>query len=164
MASKFTDARNAVWAAIDNWAALNPGGRSVFNRKITHGTNTANLENDVAPGLSDQIAIEIVPVNANPKWQTNRMQECSYFLGVKLVGQVLERLEQVVEDIWQGVYEAKAGGTELSYVRTATGYHPQSLGITWTRTQSGNEQRKIRVWQATLSIGLRFNKDPLGRS
>ena len=162
MTAKTTDARLAVWAAINNWAALNPGGVSVFQRKITHANDVGTITSQLDAGLGDLVVVEVLPVRTTPVWQTHRMQDVPYGITIKLAGLKLATLEQIVEDTIRGVYQAADPLTPtVSYVRAATGRLPQGYEVSWAKDGLG-EGKRIKAWVATIQLGLIFNTDPFG--
>jgi hypothetical protein len=162
MTAKTTTARLAVWAAIDNWAALNPGGVSVFKRKMTHANDVGTITSQLDAGLGDLVVCEVLPVKTTPVWQTHRMQDVPYAITIRIAGLKLAVLEQIVEDVIRGVYQAADPSTPtVSYVRAATGRLPQGYEVSWAKGGLGNDS-KTKAWVATIQLGLVFNTDPYG--
>ncbi len=166
MTAAATTARLAAWDAIDNWPALNPGGKSVFRRKIKHEDDPALIPANQPIGIGDLPSIELLPLAENPKWEVNRMQEVPYSLGINLNAKSLEQLEQLIEDTIKAIWQCGPVGTPgMSYVRTATGYLPLSAQTTMIRGPASKEKPgSPKSWGAMLTVLLRFNRDPLGRT
>lgn len=164
MSVKTTDARLAVWAAINNWSELNPGGASVFKRKLTHADDVGLLMSDIPPGVGDMLAIEVLPVRTTPSWLVHRMQEASYMLTVQIAGLKLPTLEATVEKLIRGLYQAAADSNApaQTYIKVATGYNPHSYDVTWQKSTVGDGQHKTKCWLVQVNLGLRFAVDPFG--
>ena len=164
MSTKTTAARLAVWAVINNWAELNPGGLSVFKRKVTHADDVGLLMSDIQPGLGDMMAVEVLPVRTTPTWLTHRMQEATCMLTIQIAGLKLATLETTVEKLIRGLYQAAADSNApaQTYIKVATGYNPHSHDVTWQKTAVGDGQRKTKCWLVQVNLGLRFQVDPFG--
>ena len=162
MTAKTTDARLAVWSAINNWGPLNPAGVSVFKRKLTHADDVALLQNSMEAGLRDLVVIEVLPVRTAPVWQTHRMQDVPYSITVRIAGLKLAALEQIVEDTVRGLYQAADSQTPtISYIRAAMGRLPHGYEVSWTKDGMGKD-KATKVWVATIQLGLVFTQDPFG--
>jgi hypothetical protein len=159
MTAAATDARLAIWSAINNWPDLNPLGVSVFARKVTHDDDVALIPSNQTSGIGDLTAVEVFPVNENPDWQTHKMQHVPYTVVVRIVTTKLATIEDLIQKTIKGLYQSGTTAT-VSYVKAATGYHPQSTRTTISRVSLGEKARKIKVWQADIAVLLQFNRDP----
>lgn len=161
MANPFTTARLALWAAIDHWPALNPGGVSVFARKKKRDGDARLIPAATGFSVADMAAIDIRP-NASPiEWDVARAQKVNYQLAVIIVALKLPKLEQLVFDTWEAIYQAKEFTTDtIGYVRAATGYNPLNLQVTWQQATEQIKGKTLKAEQATMVVGLRFQKDP----
>jgi hypothetical protein len=159
-----TDARLAIWAVIDHWPELNPGGTSVFKRKLTHADDVGLLMNSINPGIGDMLAIEVLPVRTTPTWLVHRMQEASYMLTIQIAGVRLPTIEATVEKLIRGLYQAApdSSAPAQTYIKVATGYHPHSYDVTWQKSAVGDGQIKTKCWLVQINLGLRFQVDPFG--
>ena len=158
-----TNARNALWDAIDHWPDLRQDGRSVFKRMIRHDDDEGLLMSAQDAALGDLPAIEIAPARLEPDWYLNRCMEFPFILDVKLLGLRLSVLEDLVEKVWQACYQAAPSESPtVSYVRAATGYYPSRLGPITTQVILLGRDRQTRAWLFNLQIGLKFLGDPLG--
>ncbi len=164
MSVKTTDARLAVWAVINNWAELNPGGTSVFKRKLTHADDVGLLTNGINPGIGDMLAVEVLPVRTTPSWLVHRMQEASYMLTIQIAGLKLPTLEATVEKLIRGLYQAAADSNApaQTYIKVATGYSPHTYDVSWQKTSVGDGQSKTKCWMVQINLGLRFQVEPFG--
>ena len=161
---KTTDARLAVWSVINNWSELNPGGISLFKRKLTHADDVGLLTSDITPGIGDMLAIEVLPMRTTPSWLTHRMQEAAYMLTVQIAGLKLPTMEATVEKLIRGLYQAAANpaAPATTYIKAATGYNPHSYEVTWQKTSVGDNPSKTKCWLVQINLGLRFQIDPFG--
>lgn len=160
MPNPFTTARESVWNAINNWPALT----GKFARKKDYVTLARNIENATSVSLADLSAIEILPGNTQIAWDTNRMEKVDYVLNVGIMGLALPTIEQLATDVWDAIYNAKPPGGAMSYVRTATGYNPMNLQVSWAVRRSTDSGQKLTFIQATIFVGIRFQRDPFGRT
>jgi hypothetical protein len=164
MSTKTTDARIAMWNAIEACAALNPGGVSVFKRKFKHETGEGGtLETIIQSGLGDMPSIEIMPGSQTFKWQTQRMAEFPYNVDVRLIHTRLYRLEQYAQDIIKAVWQQAPPASAVPYIKSATGYNPQSVSVSVpTLAKIGDRTQAVKAWAMTLTFQLQFQYDPFG--
>lgn len=164
MLVKTTDARLAIWSVINDWSELNPGGASVFKRKLTHADDVGLLTSGISPGIGDLLAVEVLPVRTTPSWLVQRMQEASYMLTIQIAGLVLPTLEATVEKLIRGLYQAApdSDAPAQTYIKLATGYNPHSYEVNWQKTAIGDGQSKTKCWLVQVNVGLRFQIDPFG--
>ena len=160
---KTTDARIALWNAIESYPALNPNGTSVFKRKFKHESGEGGtLQTIISTSLGDMPSIEILPGRQEFKWQTQRMADFPYNVDVRLVGSRLYRLEQFAQDIIKAAFQQGAG-SGMSFIKAATGYNPQSVLVSVpTLARIGDRTQAVKAWAITISIGLQFQFDPFG--
>lgn len=163
MTVRITNARLAVWDVINNWSELNPSGVSIFKRKLTHADDVGLLMSAISPGIGDLLAIEVLPVRTTPEKLLHRMQQASYMLTIQLAGLRLTTLEDTVEKLIRGLYQAADPDTpSISYIKAATGYHPQTYDIGWQKASIGDKQHKTKCWIVSVNLGLKFQVDPFG--
>lgn len=163
MTAKTTDARAAIWDAIENYSALNPSGVCVFKRKIKHESATGMLDSIIQSSLGDLPSIEIVPSQQDYQLLTNRMAEFPYNVEVRLLGLYLDKLETYAQDIVKAVYQQGSVLTPtVSYVKAATGYHPQSVRVATPQIVALGRGKAPRAWGMVITFYLRFQYDPFG--
>lgn len=157
-----TDARNAVWSAIDNYASLN----GAFNQKFRYDKEQSTWEN-IEPSISDLSAIAIVPINMSPEWWTNRMQNWPYVLDVTLWTKNwhLEPAEELIEKVILAMYRATPSGSSVPYIKKATGYHPTKHGpatFQASRLTDAKNGQGTKVIITRMQVSLRIHRDPFG--
>ena len=164
MTAKTTDARTAMWNAIETYSALNPGGASVFKRKFKHETGEGGtLQTIIQSGIGDLPSIEIMPGRNDFKWQTQRMADFPYNVDVRLIHTKLYLLEQYAQDIIKAAWQQGATDSGVSYVKAATGYHPQTVSASVpTLAKIGDRTLGTKAWAMTLTFALQFQYDPFG--
>lgn len=164
MTTKTTDARLAMWNAIEAYPSLNPGGTSVFKRKFKHETGEGGtLETIIQSGLGDMPSIEIMPGRQDFKWQTNRMADFPYTVDVRLIHTRLYRLEQYAQDIIKAVWQQAPAGSTIPFVKAATGYYPQQVSVSVpTLAKIGDRAQAVKAWAMTVTFQLQFQYDPFG--
>ena len=164
MTTKTTDARSAIWNAIEACPALNPDGKSVFKRKFKHETGEGGtLESIIQSGLGDMPSIEIVPGRQEFKWQTQRMADFPYSIDVRLIHTRLYRLEQYAQDIIKAAWQQTPPGSPVPFVKAATGYNPQSVSVSVpTLARIGDRTQAVKAWAMTVTFQLQFQYDPFG--
>jgi len=164
--AKTTDARTAMWNAIENYTALSPGSVFVFKRRFKHETGEGGtLQTIIQSGLGDMPSIEIVPGRQEFKWQTQRMADFPYNVDVRLIHTRLYLLEQYAQDIIKAVWQQAATPGGVPYVKAATGYYPQMVSVSVpTLAKIGDSTQGTKAWAMTLTFGLQFQYDPFGSS
>jgi hypothetical protein len=163
MANPFTTARLSLWDAIDNWGPLNLGGLSVFNRKRRRDGDARLLPAAAGISLAQVSSIDIRPGNTSINWDVNTEQKVDYVCNVLIVALKLPKLEQLVFDTWNGIYQAAAPMSMIGYVRAATGYNPLNLQVTWAPATEVVNGATLKAESAVIAVGLRFQSDPFGR-
>jgi hypothetical protein len=163
MTVKSTDARIAMWNAIENFPALNPGGKSVFTRKFKHEDGEGGtLQTIIQSAIGDMPSIEIMPGKQDFKWRTQRMADFPYSVDVRLIHTRLYRLEQYAQDIIKAVF-TQGPGTGVPYVKSATGYNPQAVSVSVpTLARIGDRSQAVKAWAMTVTFQLQFQYDPFG--
>ena len=164
MSTKTTDARTALWNAIEACPALNPGGESVFKRKFKHETGEGGtLQTIIGTAIGDMPSIEVMPGRQDFKWQTQRMADFPYNVDVRRVGTRLYRLEQYAQDIIKAAWQQAATEGGVPYVKVATGYHPQAVSVSVpTLAKIGDRAQAVKAWAMTVTFQLQFQYDPFG--
>lgn len=155
-----TDARNAVWDAIDNAAAL----ADVFAQKFKLNDEMF-LWNRREPSISDLPAIMITPRQIDPQWVLNVAQEYPYLLVVTIwtADFYLPQAEDLAEKVWKAIYQTGPSAT-VSYVQAATGYRNKGgIPVTFEPMflgDNGEGQNRIAVIKTELSVLLRLRQNP----
>lgn len=149
-----TQARLAIWQAIDNYPPLNPGGISLFKHTYRYDSTPANFLIEVGPALSEMPVLGMFPSHAVPEWWTNQIQAIPF--AVNLVAWTpeadLELAERIPELL---IYALHQSGPEPGFVKRTTGYYPTACGpVQFQKTKLG----AIRTLQ---TIVLRLQIDPL---
>jgi hypothetical protein len=153
----------AVWAVINNWPELNPNGVSLFKRKLTHADDVGLLMSNISASIGDMLAVEVLPMRTTPAWLTHRMQDAAHMLTIQIAGLKLAVIEDVVEKLVRGLFQAADPATpNKSYVKAATGYHPQTYDVSYQKTSVGDGQHKTKCWLVQINLGLKFQVDPFG--
>lgn len=154
-----TDARNAVWQAIDNWPAL----LGVFKQSFRHEVEM--MLQEMEPSISDFPCIAVTPAEVVPSWFTNQAQQWPYTLNVAIwtPDWILAPAEQLIEDVVSAIYKASATVGGPTYIKAATGFHPERLGpmtlqpMKLNDSDDGDGTKAIRT---SIAITLRINRNP----
>jgi hypothetical protein len=154
-----TKARRAVWDAIDNWQPL-----------IDWATNTGivllkhRLEDDLSDILSDGSSffdlpsISVRPASVSEGWEVHRMAKFPDQMMIDVKTAYLDHAEELSEMIWQAVWQSAPTATPtVSYIKTATGRHPKTVGIQRNIGQVGQN----KAWVFSLTINLEESQDVL---
>lgn len=159
-----TDARNAVWDAIDNWPAFAADGDTpaAWTRKYKDPLDVAELSlHD--PGVADLPAIAVTwgPTTAN--WWTHQMQQwgqqlvVTFWLPADSEAVAEWRLMQLMQAVYQS---APVESPSVSYVRRATGRPPtKNSPLTLEMIALGRAQR-LHAWRGQIALTLTTNLDP----
>lgn len=154
-----TDARNAVWDAIDNHADT----RDLFKKKFRFN-DEGSCMTEPEPALSDLDAISIFPMSFVPKWYTNERQEWPYALRVVMWfgGWKVTRAETALLKVARAIQDAKPQGSSAAYINRVSGCNGVKVGpsggILITRIRE--KENPIKVVKATLEFVLRCSFQP----
>jgi hypothetical protein len=159
-----TDARNGLWQAIDNWPALklNAGdAKATVFRKTFRFDSDAPHQRMVMPSLSEMPCLAIRSVQVDPQWINNRQQgwPIAYLLTMWTAHWVLAQPEGLFEDVMNALYRS-VNGSNVEYVRAATGYPVMSYGDVSFEPIEMGEQNGIKAIRTSWTVGLRTTKDP----
>lgn len=163
-----TNARRAIWSAIDNWPDL----AGAFNLKLRFDSVGADqddgalsggmLTDTLEPSLSDLPAISVIPTTVDPSWWTHEMMTflASYQVVIWTRDWYLPDAEDLIEKTWKAIWQAAASDSSAGYVKVATGYHPKRIGpIQWQMASVGRD-RSLRATRVQMTLGLRTQQDP----
>lgn len=157
--SIMTTARNAFWSAINHWPAL----ADVFARKYQTDAQVAELQ------LRDPVAAELPAIaiywdSVKPTWKTNRMQEWPLALRMTLwlPGDQHTAAEQLAQDCFEAIYQAKPDGSQQTYIRTATGYPVRRVSDMTVRSVTLGRTQQLKAMRVDVAFTLSSNKDPFG--
>ena len=114
-----TDARRALWEAIDNWPSLNILKRK-FRMEDTGAMQVEELEPE--PTIGDLPAIAIVPTVSTSEWVQNQLQDFNYVVDIRIWTRHWSLLQG--ENIIQEIIDA--GTAPAGPVHNATGHRMQN--------------------------------------
>lgn len=150
-----TDARLAVWDAIDNWGPLQ--GR--FRQKMRFAPSVAGKLTQEAdePSGVDFPAISIAPSAINPVWLGNQIQFRPLSLTVTIWTRGWNSVGES-EELWEGVidaiYKCKLPDNSDTYIGAATNAGPYGFGNSrWTRVKFANE---TKAWSHSFDVVLKI--------
>ena len=151
-----TDARNAVWNAIDNWTAL----QNTFRQKIRFERSAGSklmLANTDEPTGVDFPAIAVAPSVVNPIWLGNQVQFRPLSLTISIWTAGWDSLPQN-EEIWgnvlDAIYKCKPVGGGDTYIGAATAHGPYGFGNSrWQRITFANQQK---AWRHDFDVVLKI--------
>lgn len=152
-----TDARQAVWNAIDNWPALN----GAFRRKVRFEPSQAGQQFMSpavdSPALGDFPSISIAPSAIVPAWIGNQTQFHPLSLTIQILTSgwdSVPKSEELWSEVIQAVYHSRPTPEADTYIGTATGRGPYGFGNSrWTRTQFQNGQK---AWSHSFDLVLKI--------
>lgn len=152
-----TDARQAVWDAIDNWPAL----ATSFRRKIRYEPNQSGqlFMSPAAdsPALQDFPSISISPSAIVPSWIGNQVQFHPLSLTVQILTagwDSVPKSEELWTEVINAVYHGKPDVDSDTYIGTATGRGPYGFGNSrWTRVTFPNGQK---AWSHSFDLVLKI--------
>lgn len=157
-----TTARRSLWAAIDNYAALSGAFASHWKYESDIGQSWEKIDK---AGLADFPVIGILPLVVQPEWVLNSIMEFSDAYTIDIRHPKLPTCERLIELVWKAIYQSASIGTPtVSYVKAATGYHPQVLGPIQRTPIGMGEGGTLRVWQFQMGVGLRLRQSPFSTS
>ncbi|CAB4177903.1 hypothetical protein UFOVP1004_37 [uncultured Caudovirales phage] len=151
-----TQARQAVWDAIDNWPAL----QGAFRRKVRFEPSQSGQQFMSpavdTPALGDFPSISISPSAIVPAWIGNQVQFHPLSLTVQILTagwDSVPKSEELWTEVINAVYHAAPAGGD-TYIGTATGRGPYGFGNSrWTRTQFPNGQK---AWSHSFDLVLKI--------
>lgn len=151
-----TDARQAVWNAIDHWPAL----EGAFRQKLRFEPNVSGklgvLDSD-QPSGTDFPAISIVPSVVNPVWLGNQVQFRPLSLTISIWTQgwnSLPKNEELWEDVIDAIYKCKLPDDSDTYVGAATMHGPYGFGNSrWVQVTLPNGQK---AWRHSFDVVLKI--------
>ena len=155
-----TDARNAVWQAIDNWPAL----ANAFALKLKHDAEMSLMQ-DGEPSISDFPCIAITPADVVPNWFTNQSQFWPYTLNIAIwtPDWKIALAEDLVEKVVSAIYQASATPGGVPYIKAATGYHPERIGpmtMQPARLRNTDDGEGTQAMRTGIALTLRINRNP----
>lgn len=125
-----TRTRKAIWTAIEKWDGLRKNGRSVFPRggQLKLDDNLT-LPEDAKPSFSDLPAIMITSKDVQMEWVSTGTRAGLYWyfiLEVRLWTAHFnqETAENLTQQVFLAIHQAKPEGGDVTYVKDATGNHP----------------------------------------
>lgn len=160
--SILTDARNALWDAIDNWPGLESESTTTGRafQQTFRFNDDSDLGSAIQPALGDLPAVAILPVSSAPEWFTHELQQWPLLFEFRLwtADWSLPEAEALLEATIRAIYQAgEIPG--VSYVKATTGYHPRQLGpLTFEFARAGDRGPKVTL--ARFTLGLRVMMDP----
>lgn len=151
-----TDARLAVWDAIDNWPAL--GGR--FRQRLRfapHATGKLTAQEADEPSGADFPCIAIAPSAINPVWLGNQIQFRPLSLTITIWTKGWNSIGES-EELWEGVvdaiYKCKVPDDSDTYIGAATHAGPYGFGNSrWTRVKFENG---TKAWSHSFDVVLKI--------
>ena len=149
-----TQARLALWQAIDSFPPLNPGGKSVFVRTYRYESTPPNFQIEIGPALTEMPALGVFPSHAIPEWFTSQIQAIPFALNLVTWTPEgdLELAEKLSEQL---IYALHQSGPAPGFIKRTTGYYPTAVGpIQFQKTKLG----AVRTLQTVV---LRLQIDPL---
>jgi hypothetical protein len=163
-----TNARQALWAALDAWPALKKSPddptATVFVQRFTFDDEMFPFE-DLEPSISDFPCIAIAPATLNMPWYLNRMQnwQVAFQITIWAVDWYLKDIERIVQDISESFFRATDPLTSSSVpiVKAACGFYPQQIGpVVFAPVKVGSD-RETRAIRCQMTVVIRNNNDPL---
>lgn len=150
-----TKARQSVWAAIDDWPAL----QGKFRRVWRFDDAEALLE-EPTPSLGDLPALAIYPsYTPLPQWVLNQSQRIPYTLEAKLWTRHWSLLagERLWEEIVRALFRSGPPG-QTSHVFQGTGHNGVDLGPLSVQRQRLDKQGPLcTVWRWSISLQIHWN-------
>lgn len=158
----FCKTRNAMWDAIRNF----PGLAGVFKQEYSFNQEEDLMVEAGNPSISDFPSIMILPTSCDPTWWTHEMMKwlVTYDITVSTGGWALPEGERLIELVVEAIYRNAPPGDSVTYVKRASGYHPQQLGAIRWAFRGGDKPGPPKRTDTTVSIALRRQKDPFQAS
>jgi hypothetical protein len=145
-----TDARNALWDAIDNW----PSFADVFKRSYKFDGDDSP---EINPVLAQCPAIAVYPDPGTSKEVLNKIYEHSYHLLILLFTPTWSLT--LPDQLWQELIKAawkSDGGSGVPYVKAATGFYPEN-NFTVEQDRIFLKDGKATLTTLRLTLKVRFN-------
>lgn len=156
-----TDARNALWDAIENWPALQSGGSPIWKRSFKFDGDDSP---EINPNASQLPAIAIYPEPGFAKMVLNKVQEQNYKLIVMLFTSTWNLSdpdtywEEIVKAAWQS-----DGGGGTPYIKLATGFHPKTeITVDQHRIKVDPEGKPTKATLTLIGLTLQVRFNPQG--
>jgi len=119
----FTAAREAVWAAIDNYGPLQGKFKSKFRYSGARARTSPERPDFVREptSTSECPAIRLRPIGLTTQWQTNQRQEMPFVLEWKVWTKNLDacEIEELAALVIDAIHGGKAAGQVQSCIRDA---------------------------------------------
>ena len=151
-----TDARQAVWDAIDNWPALS----GAFRQKLRYEPNISGklgIRDADEPSGVDFPCIAVAPSVINPIWLGNTIQFRPLSLTITIWTEGWNSLptnEQLWEDVIDAIYKCKLPDNSDTYVGAATAHGPYGFGNSrWVRSTFTSGQK---AWAHSFDVVLKI--------
>jgi len=151
-----TDARAALWNAIDNFDDL----QRTFKAKFKFDSDNTMLR-EAEPAYSDLPAIGIWPTSVIPKWYVNTMQRWPYTLRMQIwtSGWLLGPAEKVFTQIARAIHRSAPPNTPtVPYTKDVMPL--MGPAASFQRTVLNKETNPVRVVLTTIDVVLRCNFQP----
>lgn len=157
-----TDARNAIWDAVDNWSGLQSGGSSVFKRTYRFdGDDSPEISPhpDQLPALAVEYADSTVFEAKNRTWEYDAgFRFLFWTTSWNLVNCELYELELI-----KALFQSSANGT--AYIVAATGFLPQNrfeIERTRVKISSPKGGQEVKAMETRIKFRLRVRFNALG--
>lgn len=159
-----TQARNAVWDSIDNWApfAASGGTSAAWSRKFKSASDIEELSLH-EPGLADLPAIAVTWGPTSPSWWTQTMQQWTQqlFITCWLPANWESVAEWRLMQLMQALYKAATESSpNVSYIRRATGRPPTKNSPVSLELVPIGRAQQLHVWRGQIALNLTANFDP----
>lgn len=159
MSNPLTDARNAVWDAIDNWPAL----QGIFEKKVRNEgeLEMLDLDQDI-PEITDLPVIAIWPPQDSARWFQFQNQLITIPLEIRVWtdGWNSATSEQVFWDLRDAIHQSHPDGVALPYIKAATCYQPKVLQWSFRKVRLGKNKSR-NATKLTMIVTLQFKSNPV---
>lgn len=155
MSARQTDARNAVWTAINNWSALQFSGTSLFRRFYQFDGDD---QPELNPTKDELPAIAIWPDPSRGDMVLNKTTEHPYPLAIMFWTATwkLDTAETYVEGILDALWQSIHPDQTVAEVKRVTGFWPMNeFRVDYYRTKLKNTKAILTILRVTLR--LRFD-------
>jgi hypothetical protein len=158
-----TQIRNAVWSAIDSYAALNTGiGK--LNRKYKWDDSGATLDPNLTPALGELPALSIYQSGDSSPWSTNQEQQIAAVLECKLWTPELHlrRAELIWQLFHRAIWDASTGvriqPVNQSVIQDMMITSPSRISPLPSRDETGTgDTATMTLCQWNLTCNVRWN-------
>lgn len=156
-----TEARLAVWQAIDNYAPL----ANVFRQKLRWDKEQAMLE-QVEPSISDLPCISIRSGRVDPEWFTHQQQHLAYLLIIEIwtADWIQEPAEDLFEKTMDALYRSRPGSSGPTYLEPYMPFQVMPSGPIQGHLLSDSEDGGTQVMLSTIQFSPNIRKNPFGNS